>query len=164
MKTAVDYFPPVTFSAIRFLLGSALLLLFCFYKKIPLPKKGDWKWYAICGLLQTAYVFTVNQQALLYLDAGITSLVSFTMPFWFAFLAHFFIGVRLTYLKFSALVIGIVGLFFVLEINPLQLEWSGVALIAQLFVLTGSFAWAISNLIVKKVLQKNDKLQFTAYQ
>lgn len=164
MKTALDFFPPVMFSAVRFFLGSFILFIICFYKKIPLPKKEDWKWYAICGLLQTAYVFTINQQALLYIDAGVSSLLSFTMPFWFAFLAHFFIGERLTTIKSIALVIGIIGLFFVLEINPLQMEWSGVALIAQLFVLSGSIAWAVSNIIVKKVLQNHDKLQFTTYQ
>lgn len=164
MKTAVDYFPPVMFSAIRFSLGALVLLVLCYFRKIPLPQKGDWKWYALCGLLQTAYVFTVNQQALLYLDAGITSLISFTMPFWFAVLAHFLIGERLTVLKGTALIMGIIGLFFVLEVNPLQLEFEGVVLIAQLFVLTGSFAWAIANIIVKKVLQENNKLQFTTYQ
>ena len=164
MKTAVDYFPPVTFSAIRFLLGSALLLLFCFYKKIPLPKKDDWKWYAICGLLQTAYVFTVNQIALQYLDAGMTSLISFTMPFWFAILAHFTTEEKLNAVKLTALFIGIVGLFFVLEVNPLTMQVNAVILFAQFIVLTGSVGWAISNLIVKKVLQHNDKVQFTTYQ
>ncbi len=164
MKTAVDYFPPVMFSAIRFTLGAIVLLGFCLYKKIPLPKKGDWKWYALCGLLQTAYVFTVNQQALLHLDAGITSLISFTMPFWFAILAHFTINERLTITKITALILGIIGLFFVLEVNPLQLKMDGVLLVTQLLVLTGSFAWATANIIVKKVLQENNKLQFTTYQ
>ncbi|NEU29556.1 DMT family transporter [bacterium LRH843] len=164
MKSAVDYFPPVMFSVLRFTLGSLILLAICYYKKVPLPKKGDWKWYAICGLLQTAYVFTINQQALLYLDAGLTSLIGFTMPFWFAILAHFFVGERLNSVKVTALVMGITGLFFVLEVNPLQFEWTGITLLAQLLVLSGSVAWAVSNIIVKKVLQKNDKLQFTTYQ
>lgn len=164
MKTALDYFPPVLFSAIRFCLGAAVLLAVCYYKRIPLPQKGDWKWYAICGLLQTAYVFTINQQALQYIDAGITSLLSFTMPFWFAFLAHFFLGERLTALKITALFLGIIGLFFILEINPLQFEWSGFAFIMQLLVLSGSVAWAVSNIIVKKILQNHNKIQFTTYQ
>ncbi|MGO4888182.1 DMT family transporter [Anaerobacillus sp. MEB173] len=164
MKSALDYFPPVMFSAIRFFFGAFILFIICFYKKIPLPKKEDWKWYAICGLLQTTYVFTLNQQALQYIDAGITSLLSFTMPIWFAVFAHFFINERLTAIKIVALFISIIGLFFVLEINPLQLELQGIALVAQLFVLSGAVAWAISNIIVKKVLHSHNKWQFTTYQ
>ena len=164
MKVALDYFPPVLFSAYRFLLGAGILLLICSYKKIPLPKKSDLKWYALCGVLQTSYVFIINQLALQYLDAGLTSLLVYTMPIWFAFLAHFFIGERLTPMKILALVLGIVGLFMVMEVNPFQLDWYGVNLIAQLAVLSGALAWAISNIIVKKVLHSHNKWQFSAYQ
>ena len=115
-------------------------------------------------MLQTSYVFIANQFALQYLDAGITSLLVYTMPIWFAFFAHFFIGERLTPLKVLALVLGIFGLFMVMEINPFQLNWNGVSLIAQLAVLSGALAWAISNIIVKKVLHSHNKWQFTAYQ
>lgn len=164
MKTAVDHFPPVMFSALRFSLGAFILLLICFYRKIPLPQKGDWKWYALCGLLQTAYVFTINQQVLLFADAGITSLLSFTMPLWFAILAHFMLDERLTVLKSTALTMGVVGLFFVMEINPLHLDLTGIQLLGQLLILSGAIAWAFANIIVKKILQNHDKLQFTAYQ
>ena len=164
MKLALDYFPPVMFSTIRFLLGSFILLVICFYKKIPLPRREDWKWYAICGVLQTSYVFIANQYALQYLDAGITSLLVYTMPIWFAFLAHFFIDERLTFIKTSALLLGIIGLFLVLEINPLQLEWKGITFFAQLFVLSGAIAWATSNIIVKRILHNHNNWQFTAYQ
>lgn len=164
MKTAVDFFPPVTFSAIRFLLGSAILLLFCFYKKIPLPKKGDWKWYALCGFLQTAFVFIVNQIALQYVDAGVTSLIGFTMPFWLAVLAHYTTDEKLNVVKIAALIMGIIGLFFVLDVNPFNMQFEGYILLMQLLVLIGSIGWAVSNLVVKKVLQNRDKLQFTTYQ
>ena len=128
MKVALDFFPPVLFSAFRFFLGSGILLMICFYKRIPLPRKEDLKWYALCGVLQTSYVFIMNQLALQYLDAGLTSLLVYTMPIWFAFLAHFFIGERLTTIKILALALGVFGLFMVMEINPFQLNWNGVSL------------------------------------
>ena len=86
------------------------------------------------------------------------------MPIWFAFLAHFFIGERLTFIKVIALALGVFGLFMVMEINPFQLNWNGVSLLAQLAVLSGALAWAISNIIVKKILHSHNKWQFTAYQ
>ena len=51
-----------------------------------------------------------------------------------------------------------------MEINPFQLNWNGVSLIAQLAVLSGALAWAISNIIVKKVLHSHNKWQFSAYE
>ena len=164
MKLTLDYFPPVLFSSIRFLIASILLLTICFYKKIPFPRKQDWKWYAICGILQTSFQFIANQQALQYIDSGLTSLLCYTMPIWFAILAHFFIGERLTKQKIVALVIGVIGLLIVLQINPFQIEWKGMTLLAQLLVLLGAIAWAVSNIIVKKVLEHHNKWQFTAYQ
>ena len=164
MKLALDYFPPVLFSSIRFLIASILLLAICFYKKIPFPRKQDWKWYAICGILQTSFQFIANQQALQYIDSGLTSLLCYTMPIWFAILAHFFIGERLTKQKTVALVIGVIGLLIVMQINPFQIEWKGMTLLAQLLVLSGAIAWAVSNIIVKKVLEHHNKWQFTAYQ
>jgi drug/metabolite transporter (DMT)-like permease len=86
------------------------------------------------------------------------------MPIWFSLMAHFFIGERLTKLKTTALIVGIIGLFFVMQINPFQIEWKGMALLAQLLVLLGAVSWAISNIIVKKVLETHNKWQFTAYQ
>lgn len=164
MKLALDYFPPVLFSSIRFLLASIILLIICFYKKIPFPRKQDWKWYAICGILQTSFQFIANQQALQYIDSGLTSLLCYTMPIWFALMAHFMIGERLTKLKTGALILGMIGLFLVLQINPFQIEWKGMTLLAQLLVLSGAIAWAVSNIIVKKVLDNHNKWQFTAYQ
>ncbi len=165
MSTALDYFPPLTFSALRFVLGSVVLLAICFYKRIPWPDKQSWKWFALCGLLQTAYVFSVTQSVLQYLTVGVTSILAFTMPLWVTILAHFFIpDERLKFAHILGLSSGILGLFLVLDVNPLEMTWTGVTIVAQLFVLSSSVAWATSNIIIKKVLHAHDKIQFTTYQ
>jgi O-acetylserine/cysteine efflux transporter len=164
MKLSVYYFPPVMFSALRFVVASFVLMGIVWYKRVPLPRKQDWKWYAICGLLQTTYPFLVNQIALEYNNAAITSVLSFTMPFWLIILAHFILNDRITFPKIIGLVVGIVGLFLVMDINLWQMEWSGIKLLMEMLALTGAIAWAMANLILKKYLEQNDKLQFTAWQ
>ncbi|MDF2962928.1 MAG: EamA-like transporter family protein [Paenibacillus sp.] len=165
MKAAGDFFPPMMFSAIRFLLGTIVLFIVIYMKRIPLPKREDWKWYTICGLLQTTWIYAVNQPALQYVNAGIVCILGFTMPFWLSIMAHFLIpGERLTWNKGGGLVLGISGLFLVMNINPLQMEWGGTKLVIELLVISGAVAWAVANLIIKVKLQSNDKFQFTAYQ
>ncbi|MCY9667821.1 DMT family transporter [Paenibacillus alginolyticus] len=165
MKAAGDYFPPMMFSAIRFLMGTFVLFIVIYLKRIPLPKKEDWKWYTVCGLLQTTWIYAVNQPALQYVNAGIVCILGFTMPFWLSIMAHFLIpGERLTWNKTIGLVLGIGGLFFVMNINPFHMQWSGTELFIELLIISGAIAWAVANLIIKVKLQNNDKFQFTAYQ
>jgi O-acetylserine/cysteine efflux transporter len=164
MKLSGHYFPPVMFSALRFVIASFVLLGIVWYKRTPLPKKQDWKWYAICGLLQTTYPFLAGQIALQYNNASITSVLSFTMPFWLLILGHFILNDRITLPKLIGLMVGFIGLFLVMDINPWHMEWSGNKLLTELLVVTGAMAWAMANVILKKHLQKNDKLQFTTWQ
>lgn len=164
MKLSGQFFPPVMFSALRFGTASLVLLGIIWYKKTPLPKREDWKWYVLCGLLQTTYIYLVTQIALMYNSAAITSVISFTMPFWFLILGHFFLNDRITPPKFIGLVVGIIGLFFVMDINPWHMTWTGVQLWTEFLVLTGAAAWATTSLITKKYLIKNDQLQFTTWQ
>lgn len=165
MDIGGQYFPPMMFSALRFLVGSLVIFLVIWFKRIPLPKKEDWKWYGICGILQIAYVYTVSQYALHYIDTGLACVLNFTMPLWLTLISPFFIpGERLTKVKLSGVFIGIIGLVMVMEINFSQLEGNGMKLLMELLLLLGAVAWAICNIIIKKVLHSHDKIQFTGYQ
>lgn len=165
MDIGGQYFPPMMFSALRFLVGSLVIFIVIWVKRIPLPKKEDWKWYVICGILQIAYVYTVSQYALHYMDPGLASVLNFTMPLWLTLISPFFIpGERLTKIKLFGVLIGIIGLIMVMEINTDQLEGTGMKLWLELLLLLGAVGWAICNIIIKKVLHSHDKIQFTGYQ
>jgi O-acetylserine/cysteine efflux transporter len=165
MKAAGNYFPPTMFSALRFSLGALVLFIIIFYKRVPLPKKGDWKWLAVCGLLQTSLQYYGCQIALQYVNAGIVCILCFSMPLWFAIMAHFLIpGERITWNKGIGLIMGFTGLFFVMHINPFHMKWNGIELLFELLALSGGIGWAISNVIIKRKLQNVDNFQFTTYQ
>lgn len=57
------------------------------------------------------------------------------------------------------IIIGIIGLFFALNITHLDGNLG-----ALILALSSAIAWAISNLIIKLKLQNCDKIQFTAWQ
>lgn len=163
MSKALDYFSPGLFSTLRFVLGSVVLLAFCYWWKLPQPKREDWKWYLLCGLFQISVVFIINQSALKYLEIGVVSTLFFSMPFWLTLLSHFF-GDKMTRHHFLGLAIGLLGVFFVLGVNPMAMEWTGTSLLAQLSCIGAGFSWAVASLIIKKKLQGNNVIVLTTYQ
>ncbi|OAS84675.1 DMT family transporter [Metabacillus litoralis] len=159
MKLGNDVFPPVLFAAFRFLLGAIVLFGLTYIKKIPLPGKRELKWYILCGFLQTTYFNIAIQISLNYISAGLTSVLTYSMPLFLSLMAHYFIpGEKLTVSKIIGISIGIVGLFLAMDIQFGGNIW------APILALSSAVTWALSSLIFKKKLQGCDTVQFTTWQ
>jgi len=159
MKEANQVFPPVLFTTYRFILGSGVLLFSMTYlKKIPIPRREDWKWIILGGILQTAFFNTAVQVGMQFLSAGLSSVLSYSMPFWVAIMAHFLLGEKLTRRKIAGVAMGIVGLVALLNIGGGGTWWA-IAL-----TLAGAVAWAFASILVKLKLQHCDILQYTTWQ
>jgi O-acetylserine/cysteine efflux transporter len=159
MKMGNDVFPPVLFAAYRFLLGAIVLFGLTWFKKIPLPGKRELKWYILCGFLQTTYFNIAIQISLNYINAGLTSVLTYSMPLFLSLLAHYFIpGEKLTVTKTGGILIGIAGLFLAMDIHFGGNIW------APILALSSAVTWALSSLIFKKKLQGCNTVQFTTWQ
>ncbi|WP_010677846.1 DMT family transporter [Bacillus timonensis] len=159
MKLGNGVFPPGEFAALRFLVGSIVLIGLCFVKKIPIPNKSDLKWYALCGLLQTTYFNLSIQISLNYISAGLTSVLIYSMPLFLSIMAHLWIpGEQLTAKKTFGIVIGIVGIFLAMNIHFGGSIWS------VLLALSSAISWALANLLFKLKLKHADTIQFTTWQ
>ena len=86
-------------------------ILFIF--KIGFPDKKYWKHLFINGLLQTAAVFLLVMFAMKFVDAGKSSVLLYSMPIWSSFLAVKFLGEKLNLPKFVGLLLGLIGLIFI---------------------------------------------------
>ncbi|WP_026565545.1 DMT family transporter [Bacillus sp. UNC41MFS5] len=159
MKMGNDVFPPVLFAAYRFLLGAIVLFGLTWFKKIPLPSKRELKWYILCGILQTTYFNIAIQISLNYINAGLTSVLTYSMPLFLSLMAHYFIpGDKLTAAKAGGILIGILGLFLSMDIHFGENIW------APILALSSAITWALSSLIFKTKLQGCDTVQFTTWQ
>lgn len=105
MKTANAYFPPVLFVAFRFLIGAAVMLSVCAWRRIPVPERKYWKWIAATGILQIAVNNVCMQIGMYSLTAGVVSVLNYTMPVWMAILAQLFLKERLTLRKIAGIAI-----------------------------------------------------------
>ena len=89
MKEANLFFPPVTFSCYRFIIGAMVLLAVCFWLKLPIPPRRYWPWIAITGFLQIAVNTAAIQIGMVTLGAGLVAVLNYSMPVWMALMAHF---------------------------------------------------------------------------
>lgn len=159
MKLANGVFPPVLFAGYRFALGALVLIAVCIVKRVPLPRLQDLKWYILCGLLQTMYFNLAIQLSLKDLSAGLTSVLTYSMPLWLTLMAHFWLpGEQLRARKLLGILVGIAGLFVAMDAH-----WSG-STPALLLAVSSGLSWAIANLLVKRKLGHCDMLQFTTWQ
>lgn len=167
MKTGMLYFPPVLFAAIRFLIAGFVLLSISRWHGLTAPSAKEWGPILFTGLVQIAFTNAVLQHALLTVDAGLTSVLFYTMPLWLSILAHFLLpDDRLSPLKLLALLLGILGLAVLLKLRPETvlslLEDPGM--LSELLVLLASVAWALSNVVMKRISGQTNALRFTTYQ
>src|SRR5699024_3440081 len=159
MKLGNDYFPPAEFAAFRFLTGSIVLIIVYLWKKIPLPKKSDVKWLVLCGIFQTAYFNVAIQISLNYIDAGLTSVLTYSMPLFLSIMAHLWIpSEKLSMKQTLGIMIGIIGLFIAMDVQ------SGGSFWIMLLGVSSAVSWAIANVIFKLKLKTSDTVQFTTWQ
>ncbi|AET60689.1 YoaV [Paenibacillus terrae HPL-003] len=159
MKLGNRAFEPVQFAAFRFLTGTLLLFGILMWKRVPNPDRHTMKWVILCGILQTTYFNIAIQISLNYINAGLTSVLTYSMPLFLSVMAHFMIpGERLNTRKTIGIATGIMGLLFAMDIHL------GGNLWAMLLGVSSAVAWALSNLIIKLKLQHCDKTQFTTWQ
>ncbi|WP_342417681.1 DMT family transporter [Paenibacillus sp. FSL R10-2782] len=159
MKLGNGAFEPVQFASFRFLTGTLFLFGILFWKRVPYPDRHAMKWVILCGILQTTYFNIAIQISLNYINAGLTSVLTYSMPLFVSIMAHFLIpGERLNTSKTIGIATGMMGLLFAMDIHL------GGNLWAMLLGVSSAIAWALSNLIIKLKLQHCDKIQFTTWQ
>ena len=150
MKEANLFFPPVTFSCYRFIIGAMVLLAVCFWLKLPIPPRRYWPWIAI-------------QIGMVTLGAGLVAVLNYSMPVWMALMAHFFLGEHLTRRKVIGIIVSMAGMWLLMNVD------SGGDLSIVVLTLVGAAAWAAAGIIVKiqdRRMKANDcnLIQYTTWQ
>ncbi|MTH95746.1 EamA family transporter [Roseibium sp. RKSG952] len=141
----IDAFPPLMFSALRFVLAAFPLVFF-----LPRPKTG---WGIILGI---GTVLGVVKFALLFLgmdtglSAGLASLVLQSQAFFTVILAALLLSERPSARQLAGIALAFTGIGIVALTMNGQTTHTGLTL-----VLSAAMAWALSNLLMKKAGQVN---------
>ncbi|MFC3039803.1 DMT family transporter [Virgibacillus xinjiangensis] len=163
MKAALEYMGPFMFSSFRFGTGAVTLLLVVWIMKIGLPPKEYWKHLIIVGILQTAIVFLLVMYGLMFVDAGKSSVLLYSMPMFSSLLAVRFLHEKLTPAKSIGLAIGMIGLLTILGWD-IWIGQPAEVIFGEVLIIIGAFSWAVSNTYFRLHVQDLPKIQSSAYQ
>lgn len=161
MKAVLAYVGPLTFSAMRYVFGTAVLFFVLWLRGEGL-QPTPWRDTLLIGLLQTTAFQLLVQVALITGGAGKTALLAYTMPFWVIPLAWGVLGDRPLPRQWACIALAALGLVLVLE------PWRGnVGGLSALLALGGGACWALSVVLSKRLFFHNaaiSPLRLTAWQ
>lgn len=164
IKIGLEYLPPFLFSAVRLIIGGAVLIVLqLFLRKSIFPKKNEWIQLFILSLLMCVGHYGLSTFGMQFVDSGLSSVLVYTMPIIISVLAHFFGNERLTTNKVFGLLVGAIGLIIILWPKLVPLKWDQT-LFGEILLLFSAFFWASSNLYIKKVFSDYDKVKLTMWQ
>ena len=160
MKSVLAFVGPLTFSAMRYVFGTAILFLVLALRRETL-RPTPWRDTLLIGLTQTTGFQILVQFALVSGGAGKTALLAYTMPFWVIPLAWALLGDRPTARQWLWIGLAAAGLILVLE--PWRTQ---VSFVSALLALGGGVCWAISTVLSKRLFQRStiSPLRLTAWQ
>ena len=161
MKTVLGYIGPMTFSAIRYALGTVVLFIVLLARRESLAPT-PWLPTLLIGLTQTAGFQGLVQLSLVSGGAGKMALIAYTMPFWVIPLAWVLLDERPSLRQWIFIAVAALGLVLIFE--PWQPHGS---LVAALIALAGGLSWAIGTVLSKQQFQHRPHIPFlrwTAWQ
>lgn len=147
VKIAVAGVSPVMQTGLRCVGATALLLLWCWLRGIPLWRRDGTLWWGLAIGLMFAFEFVLIYWGFALTTVGRGVLCLYAAPFVVAIGAHFFAGERLTPLKIAGLLAAFGGLLVVFRNSlggPL-----GAGLAGDLMLLGAAVVWGATTVTIK---------------
>ena len=122
-KVAIDYVPPLWFTAGRFAIGSLFIAVVLLAQgRLKLPERADVPIILSVGGVMLGMYSSIFQNALQFVDAGRATILGYTTAIFVTPLAILFLGERLSRLKGIGLAIALAG--FLVLFSPVEMDWS----------------------------------------
>jgi drug/metabolite transporter (DMT)-like permease len=155
IKLSLATIPPVFGVAIRFAASAALLLLLARLRGEAVPRCGATHLrLAVVGALSFCASYLLVYIGEQWISSGLTAIIFATFPFYIAILAHFGLpDERLGVLKLAGVALGFTGVYVLFR---RELAGGGDSPLGILMILGASLASAVSNVLGKRLLLRND--------
>jgi drug/metabolite transporter (DMT)-like permease len=150
MKLALEDIQPLTFSVLRLVGGAVVITFLLLISRAPriLPPRSELLPLAGIGILQFASVLGLAGIALLFLPAGRTVTIIYSMPLWAAIFDIAILRVRLKRLQIGGIAISLIGM--ILFLDPAVIDWGapGAALGISLAVVAAAL-WGLGAVLYR---------------
>ena len=148
MRLAQSDINVFTASFLRFGIGFVIILPYLFYSKFNVYKTNNIKLHFIRGIINVPTMY-VGFAALMFIPLEQIQALHFIVPLIVTFLAVFFFKEKIRFVRISALIIGLIGMFVMLRPGIIEMN------IGVYMVLFSSLVWSFI-IIITKFLSKND--------
>ena len=164
MKLGLQFVTPLWFATTRMFLGALCLFAYlAFQGQLRIPKRGDLSILISVSIFQIGLPASLIHTGLLYMEAGRSAILVFTIPLWVLPMAFFFLGERPTRAKLGGLGLGLLGVGVMF--NPQVFDFTNVnALIGNGIMLLASFSFAIAIIIVRRHAWTSPIIQLMPWQ
>lgn len=150
VKIGLAYISPVTFAAARLCGGALVMVALAIPLKVPLlPVKSERKRLFFVGLCQISAMVTLSTIGMVYVGAGRTAVLVYTMQLWALPLGRFLSRERITGATVVGGLIGFAGMMVFL--NPMLVNWKDSrALLGNGLVLASAMCWAFGACLYRR--------------
>jgi drug/metabolite transporter (DMT)-like permease len=144
-RVIVEYAPPLTALALRFLVSGTLgiLIAFALGQNMRLTRQ-QWTGVVVFGLCQNALYLGLNFVAMQTIAASLAAIIASTMPLLVALVGWLFLGQKIRALGVAGLVAGVVGVVVIMGARIT----GGVDLFGLILCLIGVLSLTVATLAV----------------
>lgn len=164
MRASVPLIPPFWFATARVFIGSVVLfMILAATGRVRLPPRTDLPIILSVGICMMGLYVVLVHYALQFVPAGRGALLAYSTPLWVTPVAVVFMGVRLTALRLTGLVLGLGGLGFMF--NPAGFDWSDSdVLVGNGLCIVAAMSWSVAILHMRHQSWTLSPLQLAPWQ
>ena len=153
--------PPLTVSAIRFLVAGLIVLTIARYAGQSLRlSQSQWRLTIVFGLCQNALYLGLNFVSMQWIEASLAAIIAASLPLWVGLLGWLIWGERVSRLGILGLFFGIAGVAMIMGTRLTQ----GVDPLGVLLCVIGALALATATLVVRGASAGGNILTVVSYQ
>ena len=167
IKIGLDTFSPISVASLRLIIASLFLLFFFYIQKKKITFSKDvFLLLLIVGIIGNFVPFYLISWAEQFIPSSTAGMLMAIGPIITLILAHFLTKKdKFTFNKLFSIIIGLIGVFFIFDINLFEnfLFNNFLDLFAKSLVVLAAFGYMLSNIIAYEKLQKIDSFTITTF-
>ncbi|WP_445506421.1 DMT family transporter [Niallia sp. 03190] len=163
MKIALSDIPPFLFSSLRLFIGAVpLFIILIFQRKRLFIGKENVNNYLIMSLFMSFGYMAILTYGMQFVDSGKTSVLVYTMPIFVTIISHFKLNEKMNIYKMVGLIIGLLGLLFILGLEIINFDLKVV--FGECLILISAISWGLANIFSKIKFKHIDVIHMNAWQ
>jgi len=149
VKATLPELPPIFQAALRFVGATALLLLWCRWRRVPLFTRDQTLWPGLLAGALFAAEFACLYVGLQYTTASRLTVFLYTSPFWVALVLPLLVHAeRLRALQWAGLLLAFLAMVFALR-ESFVAPQSEDQLLGDALALAGGLAWGLTTVTIR---------------